>query len=113
MSSFELDFWGRVRNLAEAQRRQYLATVEAECAFRLSLVGQVAATYLQIRAAEEQIALAERTVASRKEGLGIAKRRMDAGVTSSVDYDQAAALLTQRRHSWPSCGGWSRSRRTC
>lgn len=95
VSSFELDFWGRVRNLAEAQRRQYLATVEAERAFRLSLVGQVAATYLQIRAAEEQIALAERTVASRREGLGIAKRRMDAGVTSSVDYDQAAALLTQ------------------
>ncbi|WP_322965509.1 efflux transporter outer membrane subunit [Sphingomonas fuzhouensis] len=95
VSSFELDFWGRVRNLAEAQRRQYLATVEAERAFRLSLVGQVAATYLQIRAAEEQIALAERTVASRREGLSIAKRRMDAGVTSSVDYDQAAALLTQ------------------
>lgn len=95
VSSFELDFWGRVRNLTEAQRRQYLATVEAERAFRLSLVGQVAATYLQIRAAEEQIALAERTVASRKEGLGIAKRRMDAGVTSSVDYDQAAVLLTQ------------------
>ncbi len=95
VSSFELDFWGRVRNLAEAQRRQYLATVEAERAFRLSLVGQVAATYLQIRAAEEQIALAERTVTSRREGLGIAKRRMDAGVTSSVDYDQAAALLTQ------------------
>lgn len=95
VSSFELDFWGRVRNLSEAQRRQYLATVEAEHAFRLSLVGQVAATYLQIRAAEEQIALAERTVTSRREGLGIAKRRMDAGVTSSVDYDQAAALLTQ------------------
>lgn len=95
MSSFELDFWGRVRNLAEAQRRQYLATVEAERAFRLSLVGQVAATYLQIRAAEEQIALAEQTVTSRRDGLGIAKRRMDAGVTSSVDYDQAAALLTQ------------------
>ena len=95
VSSFELDFWGRVRNLAEAQRRQYLATVEAERAFRLSLVGQVAATYLQIRAAEEQIALAEQTVTSRRDGLGIAKRRMDAGVTSSVDYDQAAALLTQ------------------
>lgn len=95
VSAFELDFWGRVRNLAEAQRRQYLATVEAERSFRLSLVGQVAATYLQIRAAEEQIALAERTVISRREGLGIAKRRMDAGVTSSVDYDQAVALLTQ------------------
>lgn len=95
VSSFELDFWGRVRNLSEAQRREYLATVEAERAFRLSLIGQVAATYLQIRAGEEQIALAERSVTGRREGLVIARKRMDAGVTSTVDYDQAALLVTQ------------------
>lgn len=95
VSAFELDFWGRVRNLAEAQRREYLASVEAERAFRISLVGQVAATYLQIRAGEEQIALAERTVVGRREGLRIARLRMDAGVTSTVDYDQAALLVTQ------------------
>ena len=95
VSSFELDFWGRVRNLSEAQRREYLATVEAERAFRISLVGQVAATYLQIRAGEEQIALAERSVTGRREGLVIARKRMDAGVTSTVDYDQSALLVTQ------------------
>ncbi|URW76396.1 efflux transporter outer membrane subunit [Sphingomonas donggukensis] len=95
VTSFELDFWGRVRNLSEAARREYLATVEAERAFRLSLVGQVAATYLQIRAGEEQIALAERTVTGRREGLRIARKRMDAGVTSTVDFDQAALLVTQ------------------
>lgn len=95
VSSFELDFWGRIANLSEAARREYLASVEAADAFRLSLVGQVAATYLQIRAAEEQIALAERTVAGRRQGLELARRRMDAGVTSSVDFDQAALLVTQ------------------
>ncbi len=95
VSSFELDFWGRVRNLSEAARREYLATVEAERAFRLSLVGQVASTYLQIRAGQEQIALAERTVTGRREGVRIARLRMDAGVTSTVDFDQAALLVTQ------------------
>jgi multidrug efflux system outer membrane protein len=95
VASFELDFWGRVRNLAEAQRREYLATVEAERAFRISLIGQVAATYLQIRAGQEQIALAERTLTGRREGLRIARLRMDAGVTSTVDFDQAALLVTQ------------------
>ena len=95
VSAFELDFWGRVRNLSEAARRQYLGTVEAQRAFRLSLVSDVAATYYGIRAGEEGIDLAERTVASRMEGLDIAKLRLDAGVTSSVDYDQAAALLAQ------------------
>ncbi len=95
VASFELDFWGRVRNLSEASRREYLATVEAERAFRISLVGQVAATYLQIRAGEERIALAERTVTGRREGMRIARRRMDAGVTSTVDFDQARLLVTQ------------------
>lgn len=95
VASFELDFWGRVRNLSEASRREYLATVEAERAFRISLIGQVAATYLQIRAGEEQIALAQRTVAGRREGVRIARMRMDAGVTSTVDFDQAALLVTQ------------------
>ena len=95
VASFELDFWGRVRNLSEAQRREFLATVEAERAFRLSLVGQVAATYLQIRAGEEQIALAERSVTGRREGVRLARLRERAGVTSTVDLDQATLLVTQ------------------
>jgi multidrug efflux system outer membrane protein len=95
VASFELDFWGRVRNLSESARRQYLATVEAQRAFRLSLIGNVAATYYAIRSGDEGIALAERTVASRQYALDVAKLRLDAGVTSSVDYEQAAILVTQ------------------
>lgn len=95
VTSFELDFWGRVRNLSEAARAQYLSTVAAERAFRLSLISQVAATYISIRSAEERIALAERSVEARREGLRIAGRRLDAGVTSTIDYDQAALLVTQ------------------
>jgi multidrug efflux system outer membrane protein len=95
VTSFELDFWGRVRNLSEAARSRYLATVEAERSFRLSLVSQVAATYLSIRAGEERIALAERTLQGRREGLRIARLRMERGVTSSVDFDQSMLLVTQ------------------
>lgn len=95
VSSFELDFWGRVRNLSEAARSQYLATVEAERAFRLALIRDVAATYLSGREATERMQLAEATVRSRQEGLRIAKRRLDAGVTSALDFRQSETLLTQ------------------
>jgi outer membrane protein, multidrug efflux system len=95
VSSFELDFWGRVRNLSEAARSQYLSTVEAERAFRLTLVRDVATTYFASRESAERVALADATVASRVEGLRIAKRRLDAGVTSALDYRQAETLLTQ------------------
>jgi outer membrane protein, multidrug efflux system len=95
VTAFELDFWGRVRNLTEAARRQYLATAEAQRAFALSLISEVAATYYAIRAGEEGIDLAQRTLASRVQSLEIARVRLDAGVTSTIDYDQAVVLVTQ------------------
>ncbi|MEW4466651.1 efflux transporter outer membrane subunit [Parasphingorhabdus sp. JC815] len=95
VSSFELDFWGRVANLSEAARAEYLATVSAQRAFYLSLIGDVASTYLEVVETQEQIALSEATAESRKEGLRIAKIRSDAGVTSALDFRQAEVLLTQ------------------
>ena len=97
VTAFEIDFWGRVHNLSEAQRRQYLASVEGADAFRLALISDVASTYLSIVAGEEGIALAQRTLDARQEGYNIAKIRLDAGVTSSVDYDQSALLVWQAK----------------
>lgn len=93
--AFELDFWSRVRNLSEAARSEYLATVEAARAFQLLLIRDVALTYLASLEAGERIELAEATVQSRRDELRIAKRRMDTGVTSELEYRQAETLLTQ------------------
>jgi len=95
VASFELDFWGRVRNLTTAARNQYLSTVEAARSFRLSLIRDVASTYFASLEARERLELARATVDSRREGLRIAKRRLDAGVTSALEYSQAETLLTQ------------------
>jgi multidrug efflux system outer membrane protein len=95
VSAFELDFWGRVRNLSEAARSQYLATVQAQRAFRLSLIHEVASAYLSSIEIDEETRLAEATVQSRREGVRIAKVRLDAGLTSALDYHQAESLLTQ------------------
>lgn len=95
VSAFELDFWGRVRNLSEAARSQFLATVQAQRAFRLSLIHDVASTYLSSLEAGEEIRLAEATVQSRRDAVRIAKVRLDSGVTSALDFHQAESLLTQ------------------
>jgi multidrug efflux system outer membrane protein len=95
VSTFELDFWGRVRNLSEAARSEFLSTVQAQRAFRLSLIRAVAGTYLAVVEAAERIRLAEATVNSRREGLRIALVRFRAGITSALDYRQAESLLTQ------------------
>lgn len=95
VTSFELDFWGRVRNLSGAARARYLSTVAAERSFRLSLIRDVALNYLTAREQAERIAIAESTLDARSEGLTIAKKRLDAGVTSALDYRQSETLLTQ------------------
>lgn len=95
VNAFELDLWGRVRNMGEAERQRYLASIEGARSFRLSLIAQVASTYFDIQGGEERIALAERTLEGRREGVRIARLRLDAGVTSTVDHDQAVLLLTQ------------------
>jgi len=93
--SFELDFWGRVRDLSESARARYLATVQAQRAFRLTLIQDVATTYFQWLEAQQQIQLAEQTVQSRREGVRIAQVRLNSGLTSALDFHQAESLLTQ------------------
>ncbi|MEN8860788.1 efflux transporter outer membrane subunit [Qipengyuania flava] len=94
VTSFELDFWGRVANLSDAARAQYLATEANQRAFYLSLIADVASTYFELRETEAQIDLAQATLDSRREGLRIAQLRLDAGVTSALPYRQAETLLT-------------------
>lgn len=95
VTSFELDFWGRVRNLSDAARANYFSTIAAERAFRISLIRDLATAYITSRSLAEQAEQADRAVVSRQDGLRIAKLRLDAGVTSALDYRQAESLLTQ------------------
>jgi len=95
VASFELDFWGRVRSLTESARANYLSTIHAQRAFQISLVADVADAYLTERELDARIALAQDTVLSRTRALEIGKLRLDAGVTSALDYRAIETLLTQ------------------
>src|SRR5690606_24616174 len=70
-AAFGLDFWGRVGDLTDAALAEYLATTAAARAVALSLVREVADTYLALLEADARIRLAEATVASRREELEI------------------------------------------
>lgn len=95
VAAFELDLWGRVRNLSESARSQYLATVAGQRTVQLTLIRQVAATYLATVEASERVRLAEATLESRREGLRIAEVRYKSGITSALDFRQAESLLMQ------------------
>ncbi|WP_084085463.1 efflux transporter outer membrane subunit [Cupriavidus sp. USMAA2-4] len=94
-ASWELDFWGRVRNLKDAALENYLATDAARRAFTLSLVGEVADAYLTLREYDERLALTRQTIASRGESLRIFRRRYEVGAISKLDLTQVETLYEQ------------------
>jgi multidrug efflux system outer membrane protein len=95
VATFELDFWGRVRSLTESARANYFSTIHAQRSFQIGLIADVAEAYLTERELDARIALAERTVQSRGRALEIGRVRLNAGVTSGLDYRQIEVLLTQ------------------
>lgn len=95
LAAWELDFWGRVRNLKDAALETYLATDEARRAATVGLIAQVADTYLALRELDERIALARQTIASREESFRIFSRRYEVGAIARIELVQVETLLHQ------------------
>ena len=93
LTTFEIDLFGRLRSLSEAAYQQYLSTEQAQKSVHITLVGSVAQAYFNLRAAEVQMDLTQRTLASRQESYNLVKRRFDGGVSSELDLNQAKTLL--------------------
>ncbi|MCO5975114.1 efflux transporter outer membrane subunit [Ideonella sp. NS12-5] len=94
-SSWELDFWGRVRSLSDAALENYLSTDEARRATTLGLIAQVANSYLALGELDERLDLARRTATSRTESLRIFRRRTEVGATSRLELTQVELLSQQ------------------
>ncbi|CAB3685497.1 RND transporter [Achromobacter marplatensis] len=97
LASWELDFWGRVRSLKDAALQNYLATDAAAQAATLSLITQVADSYLTLRELDERLELTRETIASRAESLRIFRRRFEEGAISKLDLTQVETLWQQAR----------------
>ncbi|MDR3175765.1 MAG: efflux transporter outer membrane subunit, partial [Desulfovibrio sp.] len=93
MPSFELDFFGRVKNMSEAALQSYLATVEAEKTVRISLIAQVAESYLNERLAVEQLQLARDNLASWRKSYAFVEKRVQSGQSSLLDLEQARSMV--------------------
>ncbi len=88
-TSFEIDFWGKLRRAKESARAQMLSSRYAKDTVALSLSGLVATNYLTLRSLDSQIKLTQESLKSREESLGLTKRRLEGGVASALDVYQA------------------------
>lgn len=97
LASFELDLFGRVRNLSEAALGEYLATEEAARAARISLGAEVVQAYLSRDGAQRRLQLAQRTLQSREASLRLTAQRRKAGTATALDHQDALGLAAQAR----------------
>lgn len=95
LSAWELDLWGRVRNLEDAALQSWLASDAARQAVLLALIAQIADGYLALREIDERVAIARQTVTTREESYRIFRRRFEVGATSKLDLTQVQTLLNQ------------------
>jgi multidrug efflux system outer membrane protein len=91
-TSWELDFWGRIRSLEDAAIEGYLATDAARRAATIGLVAQVAQAWLALRETERRLLLAQRALDSRAESLRIHRRRFELGASSRLELTQVELL---------------------
>jgi NodT family efflux transporter outer membrane factor (OMF) lipoprotein len=99
--SWELDFWGRLRRAIEAGTDSLDASVENYDDVLVTLLGQVATAYAQIRITEQRIKYAEENVELQRETLDIVEARFKRGVVTKLDLAQAQSTLEQTQATIP------------
>ena len=94
-TSFELDFWGRLRRTREAARSQYMATRYGRDVVALTLAAGIAQTYFTVRSLDAQILVSQDILKASEDSLDIARKRAQAGFVSDLDVNQADTARAQ------------------
>lgn len=97
LAEYEVDLFGRVRNLSESALETYLATEEATRATQISLIAEVIQAYLSRDGALRRKALVEQTLDSRLASLELVSRRREVGAATALDYQEAIGLAEQAK----------------
>jgi NodT family efflux transporter outer membrane factor (OMF) lipoprotein len=99
--AWELDFWGRFRRAIEADNATLDASVENYDDVLVTLLGEVASGYVNIRTLQQQIQLTRANVELQRKTLEIARARFKGGTATELDVDQAQSNLSQTESQIP------------
>ena len=94
---FELDLFGRIRNLSESALQAYFATEQARRSAQLALVAEVAQAYLTLSADQELRRIAQDTLKSQTASYRLTEQRFSLGAVSALDVSQARTLVESAR----------------
>jgi NodT family efflux transporter outer membrane factor (OMF) lipoprotein len=97
ITSFELDLWGRVRNLNEAALQQFLQSEVNQQNVQITLVADVSNAWLNLAANQARLALAQDTLASREKAYQLTERIHQLGATSGLVLAQNRSTVETAR----------------
>ena len=100
-AGWEIDVWGRIRNLTAASVADWQASEADRRAAVLSVVGATVTGYLVLLSLDEQLATAHSTLESRAKALAVFEKRHKGGVVSGVEVAQAQSAYEVAAASIP------------
>jgi multidrug efflux system outer membrane protein len=99
--NWQIDIWGELRRANEAALADLLAQEATQQAVMLTLVSEVAKTYVKLRELDKQLEITKETVASLKEGLRINTLRFTEGYISNLEVQQNDSEYQRRSAQIP------------
>jgi multidrug efflux system outer membrane protein len=95
VSSFEIDLFGRLKNLSQAAFDQYLSTEAGTRSTRLMLIAETANAYATLASDNDLLKIARDTLATGNRTLDLTRSLFDAGLDSAVDVQEAITVVAQ------------------
>jgi NodT family efflux transporter outer membrane factor (OMF) lipoprotein len=95
--NWEVDLFGRIRNQARSEKESYKASRADYYGSMVSVAASVGSAYINLRAAQSQIAVMESNIASEEEVVRITEARFKAGLASMLDVSQAKSTYYNTR----------------
>lgn len=98
LSAFELDLFGRLRNLSKAAQEQYFASEEAQRSARISLIAEIATAWLTLASDQDQLKLSQDTLKTFQQTLDLTRAQFRIGVASELEARQAETSYQSARN---------------
>jgi outer membrane protein, multidrug efflux system len=97
VTSWEIDFFGRIRSLSERALQQYFATEHVRNGVQIALISEVANAYMLFAAERDALLLARSTLKSQEDSRDMIKRRHELGASSQIDLEQVSTRVEAAR----------------
>ncbi len=97
ISAWEIDLFGRLRNLGRAAQEQYFASRDAQDATRTALIAELASAFVTMAADQDRLRIARDTLDAFGRTLELNRQRFEGGIASELDVRQAQTSYDQAR----------------